>query len=334
MLAHSPSFCQEQKVEIISQSTQDKQSRVIAHSDINVLFSLVTLISIALFVSEQRWRSICDTLAQFTLAGRVGRRRQTSIEGRLRIAFPNDDGSFYAICRELEAHQLELRLQILRNLLLHDWQPQISMQGVSHLEAALAAGRGAILWISPFAFSDTIAKFGLHKVGHPLVHLSRPVHGFSKTKFGLRWLNPIYQRAEKRYLAERVVVHERAPAVALRRLHKVIANNGVVSITVYSWGTQVVEAPFLNGRIRIATGAPALAWKTGARLLPVFVVQDAETGRFDLLIDEPLPVSQTAFRGEAEKCAVMQYLTKLEPYVLEHPAQWLGWRSLRTVAGG
>jgi lauroyl/myristoyl acyltransferase len=120
----------------------------------------------------------------------------------------------------------------------------------------------------------------------------------------------------------------------MRRLHNVLANNGVVSITVYSEGAQVAEAPFLGGRIRIATGAPGLAWKTGARLLPVFVVQDRQTGRFDLLIDEPLSVNQTDPRRATEKSIVRQYLARLEPYVLANPGQWLEWPMLRTGAGG
>jgi lauroyl/myristoyl acyltransferase len=318
-----------QEVEIVSQSTQDKRLPVIAHRDLNILFSLLGLAPVALIVSERRWPSLCSALARFTLLGRVGRRRRKSIQGRLRTAFPHNNASFDALCREFEAHQLELRLQILRNVFQHSWQPQINIQGVSHLEAALAAGRGAILWISRFAFTDTIWKFGLHNAGYPTVHLAKSMHGFSPTKFGQRWLNPIYLGFENRFLGERVVIHEHTSTVALRRLCTVLANNGVVSITVYSWGAQAVEAPFLGSRIRIGTGAPGLAWKTGAPLLPVFAIRNAETGRFDLLIDEPLQINQTAPKSEAEKSIVTQYLTRLEPHVVANPGQWLEWPSLR-----
>jgi len=244
---------QENEVEIVSQSTQDKQSRAFAHRDLNILISLLSLTLVALFACERRWRSICHTLARFTLVGRVGRRRRSSIERHLRIAFPGNDGSFDAVCRDFEAHQLEVRLQILRNLFRHDWQPQVSIRAVSHVEAALAAGRGAILWISRFAFADTIGKFGLHKAGYPLVHLSRSVHGSSVTRFGQCWLNPSTSASRIAISLSGSCFQDRAPAVALRRLHKVPATNGVVSI----------------------------------RILPIFVVQNAETGRCDLLIDEP-----------------------------------------------
>ena len=37
------------------------------------------------------------------------------------------------VCRDQEAHQLEIRLQILRDLLLHNWQPEIKYPGhLSH----------------------------------------------------------------------------------------------------------------------------------------------------------------------------------------------------------
>ena len=327
------SSCEGKGVEIVSQSIREKPPWALAHRDINILFSLLTLSPIALIGHERYWRSICDALAHLTLFGRLGRRRRNSIEQHLSIAFLNYCGPFYAVCRELEAHQLELRLQILRTLFVHNWQPQIDIRGVSHIEAALAAGRGTILWISRFAFADTIGKIGLHMAGYPVVHLSRSIHGFSTTRFGRRWLNPIYRRAENRYLTERVTLQEDAPAVALRRLRNALANNGVVSITVYSWGAQVVEAPFLGGRIRIGTGAPGLAWKTGARLLPVLVIQDPQTGQFGVFIDEPLVVDQSSPKGEAEKGVVTDYLSQLQPHVLAYPGQWLEWQNLRVAVG-
>ena len=117
----------------------------------------------------------------------------------------------------------------------------------------------------------------------------------------------------------------------MRRLKEVLHANGVVSITVYSRGAYVVDAPFMHGRWRIATGAPALAWKTGAQLLPVFVVRDPQVERFSILIDAPLPVNQADSKDEAQKRAVTSYLARLEPYVTANPGQWLGWPSIRAA---
>src|SRR5262245_19210751 len=222
--------------EVVSQSVHNATSRTISHQDINLVFSLLTLIPISLWVNDMHWPSLCRVLACFTLAGRLGRRRRKRVEAGVRAASFVDERLLATVCRDLEAHQLELRLQILREQLRSDWRPKVSIRGITHLESALEAGRGAILWISRFSFADTIAKYALHRAGYPLVHLSRPTHGFSITRFGRHWLNPIYQRIENRYLAERVVLPDASPVAALRRLQEVLCANGVVSVSVYSRG--------------------------------------------------------------------------------------------------
>ena len=235
-----------------------------------------------------------------------------------------------SICHDLEANRLELRLQIMRDLLRRDWHPVIQVEGVSHLEAALAAGSGTILWISRFSFAETIAKVGLWRLGHHPAHLSRTIHGFSHSQFGQRWLNPLQQRMENRYLAERVVIRDGAPGAAMRRLHNVLVRNGIVSITADSWGAHAAEVPFLGGRLRIATGVPSLAWKTGARLLPVFVIRDLKTGTFRLIIDEPLTMEQAQSKRDAQQTAVAQYASRLQRHVRAYPGQWRDWPKLRT----
>ena len=86
------------------------------------------------------------------------------------------------------------------------WSPQITVTGTEHLHVALAAGRGAVLWVAPFVFAPLVAKRGLHQAGFSVHHLSRPSHGFSSTRLGMAVLNPIRTRIEDRYLAERITI--------------------------------------------------------------------------------------------------------------------------------
>jgi lauroyl/myristoyl acyltransferase len=330
-LSRTDTHVRRDSVELVSQSVSDEKPRAISHLDINILLSLLTLTPLSLYLDERHWASLCRFWSSFTLVGRLGRRRRRQVERGLQIAYSTDDRMFDAVCHDLEAHHLELRLQILREQLCHDWKPEITTRGVSHLEAALGAGRGAILWVSRFAFADIVTKCALHRIGRPLVHLSAAMHGFSTTSFGRRWLNPMQQQAENHYLAERVVLDSQSPAAVMRRLQNVLRRNGIVSISVYSRGAYVVDAPFMAGRWRIATGAPSLAWKTGAQLLPVFAVRNSRNGSFVVTIDEPLPINQAGSKEEAQKHAVVSYLTRLEPYVVANPGQWLGWPTVRAA---
>jgi lauroyl/myristoyl acyltransferase len=133
---------------------------------------------------------------------------------------------------------------------------------------------------------------------------------------------------EDRYLSERVILNDKAPGGAIRRLHNVLRQNGVVSATVGSWGAHAAVLPFFDGRLRIATGAPSLAWKTGARLLPVFVVRELQSRTFRLLIDGPLPIEQARSKSEAQRAAIAQYVSRLQPHAAAFPGQWRNWSKL------
>jgi lauroyl/myristoyl acyltransferase len=170
---------------------------------------------------------------------------------------------------------------------------------------------------------------GLNNIGYPPVHLSRSIHGFSHSSFGRRWLNPLQQRVEDRNLAERVVLNDSAPSTAMRRLQKALAQNRIISITVDSWGAHAAEAPFLCGRIRVATGAPSLAWRTGARLIPVFVAREARTETFRISIDEPIVINQSVSKSDAQQAAVATYVSRLESHVTSVPGQWRDWSRVR-----
>jgi lauroyl/myristoyl acyltransferase len=317
---------------LASQAVEQARMPALTREDIYVVLSLLSLAPVALCLADRHWPAVCHAIARVALARRSIRRRRRKTLAGLRLAFPGRESaggqSFDSICMSLEESRLEVRAQILRDLLRRDWQPDIRVEGTSHVEAALAAGHGAILWIGSFTFADTIAKIGLSRAGYLPANLSRTIHGFSFSRFGRRWLNPIQRRMEDRYLSERVMLNDNAPGSAMRRLHKVLLQNGVVSITFGSWGAHAALVPFLGGRLRVATGAPSLAWKTGARLLPVFVVRELRSRTFRLLIDDPLPIERARSKSEAQQAAIARYVSRLESHAAAFPGQWRQWWKL------
>ena len=105
-----------------------------------------------------------------------------------------------------------------------------------------------------------MTKLALHEAGYAVAHLSRDTHGFSTTRFGRRVLNPIQTRVERRYLAERLVMSDERSVGPLRELAARLKQNRLVSITLAREWRRTRLVPFLDGYIRIATGALALAW--------------------------------------------------------------------------
>ncbi len=167
-------------------------------------------------------------------------------------------------------------------------EPDIRVEGGEAVAAALAAGRGAILWVAPMAHASLVAKMAWHRRGWMVSHLSRYSHGSSSSRLGARLLNPFVCRVEDRYLAERVRMRRDEPAaVAVRVLRRRLRENRLVSITALPGQGENARPPFLGGRIRLSLGPPRLAAGVNAALLPVFCWRE-DTDRFVVRIDPPL----------------------------------------------
>jgi predicted LPLAT superfamily acyltransferase len=216
----------------------------------------------------------------------------------------------------------EAKLQILGlNGPWRAWRPDVRLRGEAHLKRALDAGRGVVLWLTESAYSELMVKVALHQAGYRVCQLSRPTHGFSVTRFGIRYLNPICIRVEDRFLGERVVIIGDNTGPAMRTLRARIAANGVVSIVVRPEARRFAEVPFLCHRIRVPTGPIRLTQDTGAALLPVFAFASAD-GHFEVTIQEAL---QPIDKQDIPNTVAAAYARRLEPFVRAYPEQWAGW---------
>jgi len=231
-----------------------------------------------------------------------------------------------ALDDERRAWRREAQLLILG---LAGWWPQSviaeTLEGGEHLERALAEGHGAVLWMSGFAAADLVSKVALWRRGFRLHQLSRPEHGFSGDPVDVAYFNKFWRAVEDRFLASRVVIEDGASAAALARLRALLSENQIIKITVGNLGRRVVDVPFLNGTLRLATGPIALARGAGAPLLPVHTVAEGSRG-FRTVVEAPLPFEIDAV--DPFKEAAVAYARGLETWVRSHPAEWIGWCDL------
>lgn len=290
------------------------------------LYLLVYIPAITLFswlLPERWWWSFARSVARLS----VFMKRNTGVyranlikqlDGR-RIDVSVDDVAHAHVANN------HLRyLQGMRCYAPYGWRPRIHLSGREHIERALSAGKGAILWIAPMASRDLVAKMALHEAGMRVSHLSRYSHGFSRSLLGARVFNPIWARIEDRYVAERLSMSHDHYAAPLRVLLRRLQQNGLVSISVVEAGLKTRDLPFLNGTIRISEGAPSLTLKTGAALLPVFVVRQTD-GSFVVTVESALEVPGSAAREDALRTLFSSFLRLLEVYALRHPMQYLAW---------
>jgi lauroyl/myristoyl acyltransferase len=209
------------------------------------------------------------------------------------------------------------------------WKPGLSLIGTDHIEAALARGRGAVLWVAHFSFNALATKKALSDAGYRVYHISRPEHGFSKTLFGIHVLNWIRIRAEKPYLAGRIVIDRNRPAECMYEAMKLLRQNLLVSITSGAWeGEKVVAAEIFGAELEIAAGAPRLAYSSGSILLPVFTIRRGKA--IDVVIEDPLEL-QGLSRDEYVKAATATFVKQTGKIASLYPEQWRDWEKLKPL---
>jgi lauroyl/myristoyl acyltransferase len=229
------------------------------------------------------------------------------------------------ILRDMGAEGIFTFFQVLKCYRLDGWMPPVRIAGFEHVHAGLEAGRGVVLWVSHAFHGHLGSKVGFKKAGLQVVHLSTPAHGFSATKFGVRYLNRMQTRIEDRYIAERVLLPLSGQNAALQTLAKRLKTNKVVSITGQRGAGRTIDARFLDGTLPLAPGAPSLAHLTGAKLLPVFAFRAAD-GVVEVTVAPEIALAGS--REQAVAGAVQDFAARSEPYALRYPGQWLSWVQL------
>jgi lauroyl/myristoyl acyltransferase len=228
------------------------------------------------------------------------------------------------IHQRYQDHVREERLVVLAlNRPGRRWQPSVRWHGLDHLRSALEQGSGVILWVGGFAHHQLITLMALRQAGFAVHQLTRPEHGFSTSPFGIRWLNWLWTRIERRFIAERIVIQKDDAGPALQLLRQRLGANGIVWIVVGPEARRTLDVSFLGGTIRLPTGPLHLARTSQAALLPVFTIR-ANDGSYDMTIERRLDVDTDITYASAAR----SYIAMLGPYVNAHPEQWGGWETM------
>ena len=180
---------------------------------------------------------------------------------------------------------------------------------------------------------------GLYQAGFPISHLSAYNHGPSLSRFGIRFINTVYIRAENEYLEERIVIqpvrdliYKNAGATLsyIRKLEKKLKENGLVSISCQpdpALEHQGVIKKVLNGKLLLATGAPSLALASGSALIPVFTVRTGPD-RFEIIHEKPLKLPADGSRQDKVDQLLNEFIELTETYIVKYPGLFKPWHQL------
>jgi lauroyl/myristoyl acyltransferase len=261
--------------------------------------------------------------------------KRTELEGNLRQVLGNElspaavqqvtrDWFRLVSCEAVDVMRLRHGARPLRRL--------VEIQGREHLEAALTAGKGAILCSAHFGSYDSGFSV-LHSSGFPVTTIGRWQHKYTNSLSSLerRFWDHIYARPERRHRQRpniepwpgRVEVAVQA-AAALRA-------NEVVTISIDAPlldtdRTRAVEVPFLGRQARLLPGVATLARLTGAPVLMGFLYRSADYRHQVLEISAPLPVE-----GDTAT-AFSRYAAEVSAAIVRSPAHWRYWASTADLA--
>jgi lauroyl/myristoyl acyltransferase len=219
-------------------------------------------------------------------------------------------------CEAIDVKRLRHRARPLRRL--------IEIRGREHLEAALAAGKGAILCTGHFVSLNSAFSV-LHASGFPVTSIGRwwykydPGISSAERRIWELYLRPV-RRLRQRPNIEPWPGRPQVAALAAAALRA----NEVVTITIDAPPldtdrARAIEVPFLGRRARVMPGAVVLAQVTGAPLLMGFLYRAADYRHQVLEISAPVPLGgETA--AVVEGCAA-----EVSAAIVKHPALWEPW---------
>ena len=225
-----------------------------------------------------------------------------------------------------------------------DWVPRSSdgqdaartpVRGLEHLEHALAAGNGAILWESNGFSRRLRGKQALHAHGVQVYQTHGATHlGVMDTTPGpgtwirSRLLRGTYDRRERAFVAEIVEIPLEATVSSgrayLRHLRRnralCMAGDGQIARKLY-------RVRLLGRTVWLAPGAVKLARTSGAPLLPVFWAPEGE-GAPALEIDPPIVPDATADPDAAIVDCLQRFADALDRRVRRWPESYRNWHLL------
>ena len=185
------------------------------------------------------------------------------------------------------------------------------IQGEEILQKALARGRGAIL-LSPHLGNWEFGGVMLRQSQYPLAVVAM-AHNISTTNALVNQL-----RREK---GIKVIEVDQSPFSGVEILRH-LRNNGVVAmIGDKNFFGRGLPTTFFGKEVIFPLGPVLIAMKSGAALIPAFVLQQSD-GRYFGVLEEALPLLLEGEQKEIIKKNVDMTARIFEEYIRRYPDQW------------
>lgn len=188
---------------------------------------------------------------------------------------------------------------------------RVRIEGLHHLEAALARGKGVI-------------HLGAHLGNFPLIGVVLAQRGYHFS-FVVRDPSDTVVAQYFHYLRTRLGLHDiprDATTTAAFKILRSLKNNQIVSLIADQHaGRDGVVIDFFGHPVSAATGPAFFALRTGASLLPMFAIRRSDESHV-LFIDPPIELSVTGNQEQDLLENTIRCMRVIESYIRRYPSQW------------
>jgi KDO2-lipid IV(A) lauroyltransferase len=216
-------------------------------------------------------------------------------------------------CECLVTHMLEL-LKLHKVANPENYHTFIRITGLPHLMSSIQRGRGTV------AVSGHFGNFILIRY---LCYLNIPPRGAVIRKLDNPYLERFFSSIVKAHNAITI-----RPDGAIQRMQALLAHNAVLATLADQKaggnpkvGRHGVIVDFFDIPSQTHVTAPLLARRTGASIVPVFVVRSA-VGRYRIEINEPLELAHTSNEARDLETNTRRLNQIFEDYIRRYPHHW------------
>jgi len=188
---------------------------------------------------------------------------------------------------------------------------QVDLVNKENLESALSRGRGVIL---------VSAHFG----NFPLMLAKLSLEGY-KTAGIMRYMRD--ERMEKFFMAKRnkvglKTIYSQPRKACVDESIRSLRGNELVFIPIdQNFGEGGVFVDFFGRKAATATGPIILARRTGAIILPCFIIRQPDD-RHQIIFDKPIELEEGSQTQEAIRINIQRLTNIIETYIRKYPKEW------------
>ncbi len=298
---------------------------------VTATYYLLAAIAVRL-TSPRFWGILPDLFARLQTRRLTAKARNFVQRMRAVLDSNVDDGSLLALHRRNEAATHQRVVFVTASRRRHGWGPDIILHGGERVERARARGKGVILWSDPFVHFPILSKRALAEAGYRAWHLSSTGHGILDSPLANRFLNPRVIEVEERYLAGRIVFDRQTTMKATRAMMKVLAANGLISLTNNAYMGASLATPFGEGMmLRLAQTPLRLAALEGVPLLPVLTIERERFRRYEVTVGPDLSLALPPGAADPVQGLAAIYAAYLLERARAEPLQFGGWAMMQAI---